>query len=128
MANKYRYKLNFIGPDSGINKCSTIIGGVGILLGLWSLAFFGHAEIHGLTLTYVFFLVALNFLTYHFGFLRKVIAVFSGGIAIFFFIYSFPDFISSDMLRSQSGLYFMLVGLYSAAVCFCQCKALSKKL
>ncbi|WP_076421175.1 hypothetical protein [Colwellia sp. UCD-KL20] len=128
MTNKYRYKLNFVDPDSGINKCSTIIGGIGILLGLWSLAFFGHAEVHGLTLIYVVFLVALNFLSYHFEFLRKVIAVFSGCIAVFFLIFSLPDFISSNMIRSKSGLYFVLVGLYSAAVCFCQYKTLSKKL
>ncbi len=115
-------------PDSGINKCSTIIGGVGILLGLWSLAFFGHEEIHGLTLIYVCCLIGLNFLSYHFGFLRKIIAVSAGCIAIFFFIYSLPDFLSNNMIRSKSGLYFMFVGLYSAAVCFCQYKALSKKL
>ncbi|WP_426360507.1 hypothetical protein ACPUVO_09945 [Pseudocolwellia sp. HL-MZ19] len=127
MSNKYRYKFYFVNPDSGINKCSTIIAGVGILLGLWSLAFFNHAEIHGLTLIYVCGLASLNFLSYHFSFLRKVIAVLAGCIAVYFGIYSLPDFISNDIVRSKSGLYFMCVSLYSAAICFCQLKTLLKK-
>ncbi|GLX78661.1 hypothetical protein tinsulaeT_20010 [Thalassotalea insulae] len=126
MTNQYRYKMSFTQPDSGMNKCSTVIGGVGILLGMASLAFFGKGSIHGYTLIYIVVLVALNFLSYHAQILRMVTAVISGSVSLALIAYSFPDFISNNMIRSQKGFYYVLVGLYSAGVCLCQMKAIRK--
>ena len=127
MTNQHRYKMNFTNPDSGMNRCSTFIGGVGILLGMASLAFFGKGDIHGLTLIYIVVLIALNFLSYHASFFRIVIAVISGVIGLGFIVSSLPDFISSNLERSQLGFYYMFIGFYSIGVCFCQINVLVKK-
>lgn len=119
--------MSFYQPDYGTNKCSTLIGGVGILLGMASLAFFGKGSIHGYTLAYICFLVALNFLSYHVKVLRIIIALASGGAGLYLVFSSLPDFVSSNIVRSQFGFYYMFVGLYSLGVCYCQIKALTKR-
>ena len=127
VTNQHRYKVNFTNPDSGMNKCSTLIGGVGILLSMASLAFFGKGDIHGHTLIYIVVLVALNFLSYHARFFRVVIAIISGVIGLGFIVSSLPDFIADNLERSQLGFYYMFVGFYSIGVCFCQINVLVKK-
>ena len=114
-------------PDSGMNKCSTLIGGAGILLGMASLAFFGKGSIHAFSLIYIFILVALNFLSYHAQSLRVVIATLSGSAALFLILFSIPDFISANMRQSKLGAYYMFVGLLSASVCLCQIRAIANK-
>ena len=125
MAN-YRYKMSFPQPDSETNKCSTLIVGVGILLAMASLAFFGKVSIHGYTLTYVCFLAALNFLSYHAKILRIIIALTSSCVGLYLVVSALPDFVSSSIVRSQLGFYYMFVGFYSLGVSYCQFKTLTK--
>jgi hypothetical protein len=119
--------MNMPQPDSGMNKCSTLIGGVGILLGMASIAFFGKGSIHIYSLIYIVILIALNFLSYHAEVLRVIIAILAGSSAVVLVVFSFPDFISSNMKQSKLGAYYMFVGLLSASVCLCQIRAMSIK-
>ena len=123
----YRYKMSFPQPDSGTNKCSTLIGGIGILLGMASLAFFGKGSIHGYTLMYICFLVALNFLSYHLKMLRVIIAIASGSAGCYLVLSSLPDFVSLNIEDARFGFYSMFIGLYSLAVCYCQVNVLIKE-
>ena len=124
MPNQYRYKMDLPKGDSGINKCTTVIAGLGIFLGFGSVAFFGMGSLHAFTLIYVLLLIVANIFTYHESSIRIIIAAVTGAVAICFIALGTFDFNSSNLARSKSAFFNLLIGFYSLAVCICQSKAM----